>query len=84
MDGIVLWVDAESDKAMIWCSDHGDLAYVSSAEALVGTTTMPEVGTMVSIKTRIVNGIRFCYQLTPLQRNAAPELAQALRNIAAA
>lgn len=83
MDGIVLWVDRDTDKAMIWCSDHGDLAYASGLDVVVGASAMPEVGTMVSIKTHILNGIRICYRVIPIQCDVAPELAQSLRNIAA-
>ena len=27
MLGVVLWSDAGDNKAVIWCEDHGDLAY---------------------------------------------------------
>lgn len=27
MFGVVLWSDAKDRKAVIWCEDHGDLAY---------------------------------------------------------
>ncbi|AVW91310.1 hypothetical protein [Celeribacter baekdonensis] len=79
MDGIVLWSDPEAHTAVIWCSDHGDLAYASGLDSLVGVFSMPETGTMVSIKTRYENGMRICDQLMPIQRYAAPEIATHLR-----
>ncbi|MBW6417370.1 hypothetical protein [Celeribacter sp. PS-C1] len=83
MDGIVLWSNPDTQKAVIWCSDHADLVYASGAGAMLGSFQMPEPGTMVSFKTRMENGVRICSHLTPLQRHVAPELAQALRDFAA-
>jgi hypothetical protein len=31
MFGVVLWSDQAAGKAVIWCEDHGDLAFYSSA-----------------------------------------------------
>ncbi|WP_322865534.1 hypothetical protein U5922_004565 [Aquicoccus sp. G2-2] len=31
MYGVVLWSDKEDHKAVIWCEDHGDLAYYSAS-----------------------------------------------------
>lgn len=31
MYGVVLWCDHVDGKAVIWCDDHGDLAYFNSA-----------------------------------------------------
>lgn len=83
MDGIVIWSDPAEHKAVIWCSDHADLVYASGADAMLGSFTMPDPGTMVSFRTRMENGVRICDRLTPLQRDVAPELAQALRDFAA-
>ena len=27
MYGVVLWIDKNAQKAVIWCEDHGNLAY---------------------------------------------------------
>ncbi|MEM6310592.1 MAG: hypothetical protein AAF754_11125 [Pseudomonadota bacterium] len=32
MFGVILWSDPEVGKAVIWCEDHGDLAYYEDAE----------------------------------------------------
>ena len=32
MFGVVLWSDMRDKKAVIWCEDHGDLAYYSQPE----------------------------------------------------
>ena len=40
MYGVVLWSDKEDSKAVIWCEDHGDLAFYDGASdcALDGCT----------------------------------------------
>jgi len=35
MYGVVLWSDQKDRKAVIWCEDHGDLAYYSAREESV-------------------------------------------------
>ncbi|PSL21815.1 hypothetical protein [Shimia abyssi] len=37
MLGVVLWSDAKDNKAVIWCEDHGDLAFFS------GETEQPDM-----------------------------------------
>jgi len=32
MFGVVLWSDVEDRRAVIWCADHGDLAYYCAGE----------------------------------------------------
>lgn len=34
MFGVVLWCDAHMSKAVIWCEDHGDLAYFKRADSV--------------------------------------------------
>lgn len=34
MFGVVLWSDTKGNKAVIWCEDHGDLAYFSGSTDL--------------------------------------------------
>jgi hypothetical protein len=29
MLGVVIWTDADDSKAIIWCEDHGELAFLS-------------------------------------------------------
>lgn len=34
MFGVVLWSDGSDKKAVIWCEDHGDLAYFCAGDSL--------------------------------------------------
>lgn len=81
MDGIVLWADPKTHKAVIWCSDHADLAYASASSLKGRSFQMPEAGTMVQCETRLEDGVRVCVSLRAIQRDVAPDLAQALRDI---
>ncbi|MCE8518699.1 hypothetical protein KBY31_18425 [Ruegeria pomeroyi] len=33
MFGVVLWSDSDDQKAVIWCEDHGDLAFYRKTDA---------------------------------------------------
>lgn len=81
MDGIVLWSNPDTQKAVIWCSDHGDLAYATGLDVLLGACSMPETGTMVAFEARYENGVRICHKLRPIQRFVAPEIAHHLREM---
>ena len=39
MIGVILWSDPAAKKAVIWCEDHGDLAFLSRPE----TAGLPDV-----------------------------------------
>lgn len=36
MLGVVIWSNPQERKAVIWCEDHGDLAYFNDESALMG------------------------------------------------
>lgn len=38
MLGVVLWADIDDRKAVIWCEDHGNLAYYTAAEQRLSRT----------------------------------------------
>ena len=43
MYGVVLWCSVDSQRAVIWCEDHGDLAYCQD----IGVDTVLEAGDLV-------------------------------------
>lgn len=57
MYGVVLWSDQVDGKAVIWCEDHGDLAYFSRA---LDGDAMPDLdaGDMVQFDLRQETRIR--------------------------
>ena len=40
MYGVVLWKDAEGTRAVIWCEDHGDLAFLATDDGLHDGATL--------------------------------------------
>jgi len=32
MYGVIIWIEEKSGNALIWCDDHGQLAYFVAAE----------------------------------------------------
>lgn len=40
MYGVVLWKDVEGSRAVIWCEDHGDLAFLATDEGVHGGATL--------------------------------------------
>lgn len=47
MLGVVLWSDASVKKAVIWCEDQGDLAYVNEADAVLSSGDFFDAGDLV-------------------------------------
>jgi len=40
MFGVILWADSASRKAVIWCEDQGDLAYLDAAPRIDDVCTL--------------------------------------------
>jgi len=47
MYGVVLWSDRQENRAVIWCEDHGDLAYYDGAEPKVQAGRSLDPGDLV-------------------------------------
>ena len=89
MIGVVLWSDPRARKAVIWCEDHGDLAFYSDAKdpCLDGLSFV--VGDLVEFDVETDRHLRYAYnpQLVKadvyrhlpdaLQRSTPPVSAQA-------
>ncbi|WP_114283916.1 hypothetical protein [Candidatus Halocynthiibacter alkanivorans] len=82
MYGVILWNDPAKGKAVIWCDDHGHLAYLSSPEVIKDGQAIPDVGAMVNIIVRQVGPLRLCTWLECVNNDSHPTLLQSLRNAA--
>lgn len=49
MDGIVVWADSESMRAIVWCKDNGPLAWLSGWPAVRFSVTFPVVGDLLYV-----------------------------------
>jgi len=47
MIGVILWSDPADQKAVIWCEDQGDLAYLSKPGPIAEHSSFVEVGDVV-------------------------------------
>ncbi len=56
MNGVVLWSDAADRKAVIWCEDHGDLAFYRQPEG--GAAVALDVGDWVQFDLTIERSLR--------------------------
>jgi hypothetical protein len=82
MYGVILWKDPAKGKAVIWCDDHGHLAYLASADVIKDGQDIPEVGAMVDIIIRQVGPLRLCTSLECIDNTGHPTLLKSLRNTA--
>lgn len=83
MDGIVIWSDPTRDKAIVWCSDHSDLAYIVSRRDMLGAAQIPKRGTLVSFHSEIIAQQRRCRGVVSIAHKCAPDLAHALKEMQA-
>ena len=58
MIGVILWSDAADQKAVIWCEDQGDLAFLSGHENVVLPDSFFEVGDVVEFDVRTERNMR--------------------------
>lgn len=72
MIGVVLWSDDVKHTAVIWCEDHGDLAFFSAAPDAVASLSS---GDCVEFTVEIVGDIRRAEDLILLKEKAHPALA---------
>ena len=64
MLGVVLWSDASDRKAVIWCEDQGDLAFMTAADAVLNRDGFFDAGDLVQFDTCIEGSRRRACQQT--------------------
>lgn len=82
MIGVVLWADAHDRKAVIWCEDHGNLAYYTAPEkaAQNGESLPPDedcldAGDLIAFDLREERDCRLARNPRRVNAGYAPELA---------
>ena len=88
MLGVVLWCDAAKAKAVIWCEDHGKLAYYTPAAASghdgaqVGAVAGFDAGDLVRFDlSEEEDQLRYAHNPEVLSDLAYPTLAQVLSTV---
>ncbi len=76
MFGVVLWSDEQDQKAVIWCEDHGDLAfYRNSADSC---KVEMDAGDWVQFDMTMEQHQRFAHNPRLVSEGVFPDLADAL------
>ncbi|MDP3860925.1 MAG: hypothetical protein Q8Q63_05000 [Phaeovulum sp.] len=82
MLGVVVWSDAVTAGAVIWCDDHAQLAYLRGRENCQCTKSWPEVGDLVQFSLRKKSGSRFARAVRVLAEAVLPQIPKDLVNAA--
>lgn len=82
MFGAVLWSDRSKNRALIWCEDHGNLAYFDGRDACAQSCSDFEEGDLVTFKVHDGNGMRVASDVQVVSSEEYPFLAHGLRDAA--
>lgn len=78
MYGVVLWSDDTERKAVIWCEDHGNLAYYTQADANPVQDLKLDAGDLIQFDMSEVRQMRFARNPKLVGHDQYPELAAQL------
>ena len=76
MFGVVLWSDDQENKAVIWCEDHGDLAFYRKSDSDDHVTL--DAGDWVQFDMTMDRHLRFARNPRLIHDGAYPEIADTL------
>ncbi len=76
MFGVVLWSDEQEQKAVIWCEDHGDLAFYRNTDE--DNTCDLDAGDWVHFDMTMERSQRFAHNPKLIHEGVYPDLAVAL------
>lgn len=76
MFGVVLWCDEQEQKAVIWCEDHGDLAFYRSTDQT--SRVELEAGDWVQFDMTMERNQRFAHNPSVVSECEYPDIAGAL------
>ncbi|MFV0386730.1 hypothetical protein [Paracoccus sp. (in: a-proteobacteria)] len=79
MIGVVVWSNKESEKAVVWCEDHGSLAYLGGSDSLTDPTIWPEPGDLLELESEMVGELRYARRVSLLTERGFPQLPEILR-----
>lgn len=82
MIGVVLWSDASDRKAVIWCEDQGDLAFLNSADDVLQSDAFFDAGDVVQFDVEVQASMRRVHNPRLVVEQAGACLPDALRHSA--
>lgn len=78
MIGVVLWADARDRKAVIWCEDHGNLAYYTAPNQTAHEGECLDAGDLIAFDIREEHDCRLARNPRRVNAGFAPYLAHDL------
>ena len=78
MFGVVLWSSREVLNAVIWCEDHGDLAFLDETGGDGETQGLPEPGDLVRFEIQWDSTVRRARNASVVSPELYPNLVAAL------
>ncbi|WP_323716928.1 hypothetical protein [Paracoccus aminovorans] len=81
MIGVILWSSSAKEKAVIWCEDHGALAYLQGRENLAFPEDWPEAGDLVELEIESMKDLRHARCVSLVSGNRRSELPGLLRGM---
>jgi hypothetical protein len=81
MYGVVLWSDAQDKKAVIWCEDHGDLAFYSGKDDSAFLGAPMDAGDLVQFDLRQERHMRLASNPRLVAEDQYPTLAHELKMV---
>ncbi|WP_187431595.1 hypothetical protein ROLI_022670 [Roseobacter fucihabitans] len=79
MIGVVLWSDVSDRKAVIWCEDQGDLAFLTSKDDIFAADAFFDAGDVVQFEMEIHQTMRRARNPRLVVERAGAGLPEALR-----
>jgi|GEM_PF-2907620 len=80
--GIVIWVDAAQETALVFCADGGDIAVVPDMSKALEGAVMPQKGDLVGLTYYGKNDLRGCERIWTIAPDERPGLADEIRQMA--
>lgn len=80
MYGVVLWTDDRDSKAVIWCEDHGNLAFYSDRGGSLHDGVSLDAGDLIQFEVGEEQDMRMARNPQRVEAGHAPSLASDLRS----
>lgn len=81
MYGVVLWSDSKCDRALIWCEDHGKLAFFNGQKDRPDTLEAIESGDLVKLEIEETRDFRLARNVELVSSDEYPKLADTLLEV---
>lgn len=82
MLGVVLWSDNDDNKAVIWCEDHGDLAFFNGGDEAHFDPVDLDAGDLVQFELQQEKHLRYAHNPRRIEQGAYDGLPDQLQEAA--